>query len=280
MTFIQKQTGEIIDLEEAGIRTRDFIISSPNPIHHTESIDGGIGLIDYGTDYGERDIKLLLRTSTKNIPSFSLKRDEIYDLFFSDEHFYLIERRIYGKRWKVKVRDSFDIQQRSLFGNFEIDFIGLDGYSESRGSSIEIHENGISAADNLWGFGMGLITPDTSLIYKFNAEVAKTFRVYNAGNVKVNPFDHKLKITIKDIVGSTANFRMINLTNGTSLTFNKPMTNAQTLIYDGINVKLNSTNAFKDTDHQYIELSPGWNNLKIYFVDSAYIEFDYHYIYK
>lgn len=157
MTYIQRLDGELLDLDKAGLRTKDFVVSSPSYAHETEKIEGFNGVIDLETTIDPREITVAFRFIANDWMDFGLMRDEVFKLFRSKESFYLIEKRNKGKRWLVKVNDSFQIPQRGMFGDFEMSFMGLKGVSESIGTTKDIHENGIDANDELWGFGMGLI---------------------------------------------------------------------------------------------------------------------------
>lgn len=284
MTFIQKMDGEIIDLEEHGIRTRDFIVSAPNPIHITDTVEGGIGVIDYGTDIGVRNIKVLFRLVSRSVEGFSLKRDEVFALLYSGQPFYIIERRIYGKRWLVKINNDFDIPQRLIYGNFEVDLIGLNGFAESRGTTMDIHNNDINSISKLWSAGMGLVSDDIKKDYIFDVVEQTIFRVYNPGNLTVHPFFHDIKITIKNVVskvGTVERFQLTNSTNGTTARINRNVGANETVVYDGADIISNGTvNMFRDTRKDYLELAPGWNTLSLYYAASATVEFDFRAYYK
>lgn len=158
MAIIQRLDGETYDLkEDFGIRTVDIVISSPSPRHVTGEIEGRDGLVDYGTDYEPRTITASFRMFAKDMPDFPLLRDEVFHVFRSKEPFYFIEKRRRGKRWKVKMNSSFDIEQAFIKGSFDIEMIAYLPYAESIGTTQDIQRNGISADDELWGFGMGLI---------------------------------------------------------------------------------------------------------------------------
>lgn len=279
MTLIQRKDGTMYDLLDAGIRTRDVLISSPTPIHHFEEVEGVNGVIDYGTTYGPREITCYYRAQSSDITDFSLLRDEIFTLFRTEESFYLIEKRERGKRWLVKVANPFAIPQRNVYGDFEVEFIGIKGVSESIGTTQDIERNGISSDDEIWGFGMGLIVDEEALKYTHKAEVGKTFSVYNAGNVTVHPFYCDLKMTIRNVQGSTDMFQITNLTNGSRARINVPVKPTDTIVYDGPNVTRNGLAFLRDTRKDFIELSPGWNNFQIYYCESATIEFDFRFYY-
>lgn len=277
MTIIQRHNGETINLDEAGIRTRDFIISSPNPVNVFEPIQGAMGVVDYGTTIGPREIRVYFRATSYDIDDFSLLRDEIFHIFRNEESFYLIEHREPGKRWLVKVQDPYSIPQRNIFGNFEISFIGLKGVAESIGTTQIIQQNGINANDELWGYGMGLIADDDSLRYTHGS---RTFRIYNAGNVPVHPFEQDLKIKILNAFSSTSFFELKNLTNGSFFRLNEGLANDKELVIDGPKVEIDGLNALDDTEHEFIELNPGWNEFEINGATTARTEFDFRFYYK
>ena len=110
MTYIQRLNDEeMIDLDDLGIRTRDFIVHSPSYNNVLEEIPGMDGVVDLGTTVGARTITCLFRFIADDWIDFGEKRDEVFSLFESKEPFYLIEKRNLFKRWLVKVADSYVI---------------------------------------------------------------------------------------------------------------------------------------------------------------------------
>src|SRR5699024_4736607 len=61
-------------------------------------------------------------------------------------------------------------------------------------ASLRKETYGINSDDELWGFGMGLIADDDSLIY---THTGTEFKIFNPG-VEVHPFEQDLVITISD----------------------------------------------------------------------------------
>lgn len=280
MTLIQRLDGTTYDLLDYGIRTRDVLIPSPVYEHNFSVVEGSIGLIDNGSTIKERTINCLYRATSHDIKDFSLLRDEIFNIFRSDESFYLIEKRLPGKRWLVKVSNPFQIPQRNVYGNFDIEFISIKGVSESIGTSMDIHNNGIDAEGGLWGFGMGLEAIDETLIYRHEVNAGTPFRVFNASNIPIlHPFECAFKMQISNVVGSDDMFQITNLTNGSRSRVTEKVKNSDVVLYDGHFVSINNLNALRDTRRDYIYLSPGWNNFQIYYCDSATIEFDFPFYY-
>ena len=276
MTLIQRHNGELYNLLDAGIRTRDVIISSPTPENNLVKVEGSNGVIDYGTTYGPRDITCYYRAQSKDFIDFSLLRDEIFHLFRTEESFYLIEKRERGKRWLVKVGDPYSIPQRNIFGNFEVNVIGLRGIAESIDTTQDIQKNGISYNEELWGYGMGLLYDDESHKY---THTGTSFRIYNAGNVPIHPFEQRLKITISNVQGSGAFLQLRNNTNGSVFRVNEAVTSGKTIVINGPVVTINSLQEFRKTNRKYIELEPGWNDFTLTGATSAKVEFDFPFYY-
>lgn len=248
MTYVQKLNGQMIDLDELGIRTRDFIVHSPSYIHTFEEVEGMDGVIDLGTKTGPRQITCLFRFIADDWIDFGQKRDEIFNLFESKEPFYLIEKRNLFKRWLVKVADSYEIPQRNVFGNFEINFVAIKGYAESIGTSIQA-----KTFEHLQE--LPVTYTDYQNIY------ATKFKIYNPGQLidPRNP-NHYLKITYK---GNSENLRIRNLTTGDEWAYNGVSNPEDVIVLEGIRSTKNGLSIFRQTNKRLITLAHGWNEFEI-----------------
>lgn len=270
MVLIQRHDGTIYDLVDYGIRTRDLQISSPVPRHEIEQVEGSNVAVDYGTTYEPRPIYAYFRDVANDTVDFSLLRDEIFHLFRTEKSFYLIEKRIRGKRWRVKVANPYLIPQRGVIGDFEIEFIAIDGVAESIGRTSDIDQNGITYESELWGYGMGLLYSDEAQKYTHNTH---SFRIYNAGNIpQHHPFEQELKITIQ---GASKGYELKNKTTGDVFKFNEEVNG--TIVINGPNVTDSGLRAFRKTNRQFITLVPGWNEFEQN--QSATVSFDFRFYY-
>src|SRR5699024_8794883 len=181
----------------------------------------------------------------------SLLRDEIFNIFRTEESFYLIEKRLRGKRWLVKVADPYAIPQRNIFGNFEVEFIGLKGLSESIGTTADIDSNGLRYSDELWSYGMGLLYDNESHRYTHST---RSFEIYNAGNVPIHPFQQELKILI---LGAGEGFELRNKTTGDVFRLTDQINGV--IVINGANITDNGIQALRKTNRQFITIAPGWN---------------------
>ena len=307
---ITKAGGTRTKLSEIGVEVRDFIVSSieMRPIY--SAIEGRSGHVNMGADYGTRSITVPFYFKAADLQDVALARDELFGLVTNAEPFFIREMRrikehpgiicddptdtrkhkkydydnffVGGKRYKVRLASSFDIDQAFRYGFGELVFETTDlPFAESIGTTADIDRNGINADGGLWGFGMGLQSVDETLRYKHSVDAGQSFRIFNAGNVAVHPFQQDLKITISDVVGSDRAFQMNNLTNGSMFWTNVAVKKSDTIVIDGANVTRNGLSFLRDTGRRFIELSPGWNEFNVLSLlsGSATVEFDFRFYY-
>lgn len=275
-----------ITLEHKGIIVQDFIVSSVPVSGIYGVVEGRSGVVDYGATYGVRTIEIPFYIKASDYHDFPLLRDVLYEITTNKEPVYISEMRrsvyqtgenklVGGKRYLVRISGEYSIEQmfKYGFGTLMYETVALP-FAESVGTSQDLQRDGISVDSELWGYGMGLLYDDESTIYTHNVIAGQPFRIFNAGNVPIHPFEQKLKITISNVVGSTDRFQITNLTNGSRARINVPLRPTDKVIYDGPNVTRNNLAFLRDTRKDFIDLSPGWNEFNIYFCDRARIEFD------
>src|SRR5690625_647358 len=247
MTYVQRLNGSLTDLDEIGIRTKDFIVHSPSYNHTTDEIAGADGVVDLGTTTGPREITCIFRMIADDFNSFGDKRDEVFDLFESKDPLYLIEKRRPEQRWKAKVAESYDIDQKYVYGNFEVPFIAFSGYAESIGTTAQS-----STFEHL----------DLPVTYTDYKDIHATrFRVYNAGKM-IDPrsIHNYLKITYK---GESESLRIKNKTTGDEWAYNGSSNEDDTIVLEGIRSTKNGLSIFRETNKRLITLARGWNEFEI-----------------
>ena len=271
---ITKMNGDGFRLSDYGMHVRDFIVSAPEIESHYEYVDGRNGNIDMGAVFTNRSIVVPFYFKGADYQDVALARDELFSLVVDSEPFYVRElRRIKyhpghifeecddgsydnmyagGKRYKVRMASAFDIEQMFTYGMGEIPFetVGLP-YAESIGTTADIAKNGLRDSDELWSYGMGLSYDEETHKYTHNTN---TFRIYNAGNVELHPFEQYLKITIAN---ATKGYKLTNTTTGDA--FEYTGTTSGSIVLDGPNVTVNSLQALRDTNRKFLTLAPGWN---------------------
>ncbi|WP_433774910.1 phage tail domain-containing protein [Bacillus wiedmannii] len=248
------------------------------------TIEGSHGKTNHGFEYAEPDMQLEFFIQSHDLPDAELIRDELYALFERSAFFYVVSDYQIGKRYKVQVTGKYMPEEKEEMGILYEVFITISSYglpfAESVGTSAYIQRDGINSDKSIWGFGMGLIADDAALLYKHHAVAGQRFRVFNPGNVGVHPFEQDFKITISNVVGSTEKFQITNHTNLSKARVNVPLSNTDVVVYDGPNITRNTLQFLRDTRKDFIELSPGWNTIEIYYCTSATIEIDSRFYYK
>lgn len=254
----------------------NIYISSIEKQRITDAIEGRDGIINNGFTYNNRSNNIQVLLKCHDIEDYSLMRSEIYKVV--DDVTYISEEHERGKRYKVIASESFipdRVLRKTATVEIVFDMVELP-FSESIGTTQDIQLNGINANAELWGSGMGLIDDPLSHLY---THTGNTFKIYNAGNVSIHPFQQDLKITISNIQDATNGFTLKNNTNGNEFVVNESVTASRTIIIDGPNVTNNGLAFLRSTNKQFIELSPGWNQFQIIGATSAKVEFDFRFYY-
>ena len=286
-----------ISLSDHDIYAKDFIVASIALRPYLDSIEGRSGTVDYGADYDTRTIKVPFYIKAHDLHDFALLRDELFSLVVSRESFYIRELRraeyqaynftevtgkasnnprtdnkfVGGKRYKVRLTNAIELEQMLTVGEGELVFETTElPFAESIGTTAEIDKNGLRYSDELWSYGMGLSYDEETHKYTHNTN---TFRIYNAGNVEVHPFEMDLKIVIAN---ATKGYKLTNTTTGD--VFEYAGETGGTIELNGANVTVNSLQAFRDTNRRYITLAPGWNTFTQ--TQAREVKFDFRFYYK
>ena len=284
---ITRKNGETFRLSDYDVQAQDFNVSSIELMPTYGSIEGRSGAVDYGADYGSRTISVPFYLRAYDMHDYPLLRDELFSLVTTKESFYIRELRrpsevttcddgyddeyVGGKRYLVRLSDVIDFDQQRTYGFGEMVFETTElPFAESFGTTADIDKHGLLYSQELWSYGMGLSYDEETHKYTHNT---KTFRIYNAGNVEVHPFEQELKIAIDGINGP---YELKNETTGD--VFKYTGSNSGKLLLDGPNITLNGLQAFRDTNRRYITLAPGWNTFTQ--SQNEKVAFDFRYYYK
>lgn len=277
MSYFYDKNMNVIELPD-GVTPLEIYVSSMEKNRVTSTIEGRHGKIDYGYTFVEREASIRILLKGRDRADYQLLYDEVYALFHLNDHIYLIEPLKKGKRFLVSIDNTYapsKLNPYTAIVEIECTTVELP-FAESIGTTQDIQRDGINSDKELWGFGMGLIADDESLIY---THTGTSFRIFNAGNVPVHPFEQDLKITISNVQGSTSFLELRNLTTGSIFRVNEAVTSDKKIILDGPNLTINSLQALRKTNRKFIELAPGWNNFAITGATSAKVEFDFHFYY-
>ncbi|AWV40359.1 phage tail family protein [Bacillus licheniformis] len=266
------KNGETIDHRKYGLKLLSFRKESLTHRTNYEEVDGRHGTIDTGTTFGERKLKAKFKIQGVDHLDYQLVIDEVYALFACEEPIELIDSRQPGKVWTVKPSSTFepeDVNPRT--GTFEIEFTSPLPFASSVGSTLDPFTFG----ENIWQIGQGLIPAD-ELVYIHRT---KKFRIYNAGNVTVDPCNEMpLNIVYS---GSSTNFAIKNITTDQTVSYNGTTKSTDKIKLEGLRHLKNGISVYGNTNRGYISLKPGWNDIELSGTSGSFeISFDFFFFYK
>jgi hypothetical protein len=249
---IERLDGTQYILSDYNISILDFKVDSPLPRFMWETIEDRDGLIDLGTTYAERTLKGTFEFVANDFDDFPLLRNEIFKLFDSRESFYLIDSREPGKRWLVKANGFSPDQVVISRGKFDLTFISPSSYAESIGTTLDALTFDLQE----WQTGQGLTLDETMY-----TQTTSTFQIYNAADgVTVDPRIVPLLITF---TGASTNLQIKNNTTGDVWSYTGTTNAGDEIELDGIRSTKNGLSIFRDTNHQFISIVPGYNDFQI-----------------
>src|SRR5699024_8859569 len=245
---------EKIKLSDLGIIVKDFVVSSVEFTDNHEEIGGVAGGVDNGVSIGRRSISVPIVFKSVDLLDYPLLRDKLFDIFYPSGYLYIQELRrpknlaykfvdfgqkaeyedgtdnvlVGGKRYKVRIADSFNFEQFKTYGKAELNFVtvGLP-FAESIYTTKELNNTGYSALVEKYG-----LVDNIHEAYQKYVFYSNVFDVWNGGNVVVEPESMYLKIIVK---GTNGNIKIKNKTTNQIFEVNSEF--GGTLEVDGVNVK-------------------------------------------
>ena len=178
-----------------------------------------------------------------------------------------------GIKYAVYCEENAITDIAHKYGEFEITFVVYKGYSES------LYEtNQYDKTSDKWQFGNGLLVND-DIKYKHNAT---SFRIFNGSSDTIAPFPHRHKLVIKINVNAPNGFKLINRTTGDVFGYKKAIKSNQQLIINGVYPTINSKRVGINTNHEWLSLAPGYNDIEITGSDitQSTVEFIFPFIYR
>ncbi|MFJ7951277.1 distal tail protein Dit [Lysinibacillus sp. NPDC096418] len=269
MKMILKDGRELM-MSDYSLKLLKYYIPSVSIEHQSSEMDGGDGAIFTNTRFSGRTITAKFMYKAFDYHDFKLFVADINALFARKEFFYIIFEAEPGKRWKVRLANSY--QPNELLrkvGELDIQFICENIYAESVPTTLDLKEWDIDK----WAWGMGFDW-DEDLAYSYSSN---SFTVKNYGNVAIDPRRHELEIVLKGIFDNS-----ITITNGTtgeSYTFSGSLYSTDTLVLKDVQSFKNGTSVFKQTNKKLITLSVGDNNFWISGGTVHSIVFNFRFLY-
>ena len=250
---IQKLDGTVIDMHQNNLFVSTFRISSPDPDHDTETVDGRHGLIKLDTTLNEREINTTIVVEKDNYKEFDVFRDELFKMFDPLEDFYIIRDIQPTKRMRVSISSKYDLEYVWLeLGELPLELTIDSGFLESNYTTLSV------PGDEIFQFKNGLwdgFEPEAK--YEFSTS---EFVVWNDSDVPLNPRNMELSIKF---IGASSNLKIENKTTGDVFEHKGTTRAGDILEIKGIRHLKNGVSVFRNTNKRLISLAKGWNNFKV-----------------
>lgn len=220
--------------------------------------------------YGRTIVKAKFVFTFVDRNDFKLAKHEIYQTF-AQKGIFRIRTSVEPDKVRYCRVGAFDLDAPPEAGNyceFEIPF------ENPRGLQYSLENTDKMTDQNFMSFNVNLNNQDRQ--YHFVSQ--KSFQVYNAGDITVDPAmeDHDLTITMKHNGGK---FTIKNETTNKSWTYNGNLGSGDTLKLQGIRTFKNDKADSANTDYGYITLAPKWNKFTIIGADDLDVTFSFPYMY-
>ncbi|OEK13224.1 phage tail protein [Staphylococcus saprophyticus] len=259
-----------------GVRPLDLLVSSIEKERKEQAIDGIPGVVDYGYNYKGREVKMNFMTEHYHGTfDHRLQRDEIYNLFDEYPFLYVSDDTVPSRVLKITVDGSFTPERYGYwYSTFEVDarITGLPFWC-TKYDTQEIQTSGYSAIVEKYGMADGINVENANYDFTDN-----TFTVWNGGNVRIDPRNMDLRITVFSPVSSN-NFTVENITTGEKFIVLRDL-NQQTVALENAKFLLNGLNRLRECNRKFISLAPGKNEIKISNGTFKKIQFKFNFHYK
>lgn len=268
MIFIEDLNGNRFDLKTTGIHPLKLIVNSLAPRHESEIVEGRDGHVDLETTYDGRTLSASFYIESVDGYDYNQLRNQVYRLFTGKTYFYVIDVKEPKKRWKVKTATKFTVDKLSrIVGAFDLELVSSSPYAESIGTTL----GELTFDAEKWQVGQGLVLENPEYVHQSN-----TFRIFNAGDVTVDPCEMPMKIIFK---GESTNLEIKNLTTGDIWSYSSITGVNDTLILDSIYSFKNGSSIFGQTNKKVLSIVPGWNDFEITGASEFLISFDFRFYY-
>ncbi len=243
-----------IDLAAMDVDTSDFKLDPPTPKHDVTEMR--YGRVTLGSGLEARSMSVTFHLHGRDMYDFVLLRDEMFDYFNGLDFMYLVDVRNPAKRWKVKVASAYEVVPiATRVAVFDMEFISDSPYCHSIGTT----EDQFSFDSDKWQFGQGLVF-DSDIKYTHTTD---SFKIYNAGNVEIDPRSIHTPLTIEVTAAQTSSnvvLSLTNLTTGVVWTYTGATTKGQVIQLKDVQALTGGSSVFLKTNYKVITLKRGYND--------------------
>ncbi|MCQ2009265.1 phage tail family protein [Sporolactobacillus sp. STSJ-5] len=269
--IIEKKDGTKLEINEIkGAHLISVDDQGPQPVTEYTQLVGVDGQRDNGTTFGLRVIQATFLFDGIDRWDYTLATREIWSKLFDYDAYYITWTRMPGIRYLVHCRPFQFTKVSYGAGSFTVEFEAPRGFGESIGRTDLDPIN--MQSDKYQMIGQGFpINEDLIYTHKENS-----FRIFNAGSIRINPRFQFLLIRLK----GTGSPTLTNRTTGEVFKYNQTLGDSEELIIEGVYPKLNGVNCGRDTNHGLISLAPGWNDMDLTGLNNPESTFGFYFLYK
>ena len=242
-------------LSGIGVYAKDFSVSSIEIESSNEKVEGYDGYLETGVSFGSRTISVPFYFRANDMIDFQHKRDELFGVVMSKEPFHIQEIRrpeimsypftdqagtvvvkaddheVSVKRYKVRLKNVFEIEQTLRYGEGELLFTTID---QPFAESVNV----------------------MSRVFKANS-----FVFPNGGNLPINMrTQNETEIIFS---GASDGLSIMNVSTGDIWTLNTPTVEGDVVVLKGVQSHRNEHSVFKDTNKRLIGFGVGNNEFEI-----------------
>lgn len=233
-----------LEYEEEGVETR---------VTSTE-VQGVDGVFMSLNTFGPFNLILRFFHRGADVKDYRLMKQQLRGMLHRRTPFYVVHSDMPGIKYAVYCEENAITNIGHKYGTFEVTFTVYKGYSES------LYEtNQYDKTSDKWQFGNGLLVND-NIKYKHNTT---RFKIFNGSSDTIAPFPHRHKLIIKLNVNAPKGFKLINRTTGDIFEYKKAITKSKQIIINGIYPTIDGKRVGIDTNHEWLTLSPGYNDIEI-----------------
>ena len=217
--------------------------------------------------------KLILRFAYvgTDIKDYHLFKTRIRQTIYKREAYYIVQSDMPARKYAVLPSSISYEDKYGKNGEVTIEFTVFKGYAESLKDTSDI-----TFLTDYWQWENGVLSHE-DIKYVFDGP---RFSVWNGSFDTIDPLmRHDLIIEIKGT--SDSGIIITNHHTGDVFKYNKSLSQGSTLKIDGVHPYLNSNRAGIDTNHEFIKLDPGWNNIEIAGLKGDIkVDFKFSFIYR
>lgn len=232
----------------------------------------GVGLLGPAT-FGPYNLILRFFYTGQDTKDYNLLKQKLRSLLFRRDPYFIVHSDMPGKKYLVYCNENSITDIGTRYGQFEISFVVVKGYSESL---LDTSQFSLDKADS-WQFEGGNLS-DSNIKYK---HTTSNFKIYNGSTDAINPtLGYEMKIKIN--VDAPSGFKLINKTTGDVFEYKKAIKKNSQLTIDGVHPLINNQRVGVDTNWGWINLDKGFNDIEITGknLGSSTVEFVFNFVYR